>query len=500
MKDPKNKTKKKFKNNLCDDKMTFEQCEIAILKDSIERSEYLIASRAASNELVKQFIEIVENFIKRKKLICYGGTAINNLLPHHEQFYNRDVDVPDYDFYSSNAMEDAKELADIYYEAGYEDVEAKAGAHIGTYKVFVNFIPIADITQLNTKIFKALLKESVLKKGIHYAPPNYLRMGMYLELSRPEGEISRWEKVYTRLSLFNKYYPIISDTTTCQPINFEKQKNINDDTHEKLYLLIRDSFIEQGVVFFGGYATSLYSKYMTESEKKITKNISNFDVISDDIDKCAEKIKQDLSDENYKNVKLIRHKNIQDIIPECIEINVGNKTFAYIYKPIACHSYNKYYVNHNELKLATIDTILAFYLSYLYTNDKKYDKNRLICMADLLYKLQQRYRVEYRGILKRFTVKCYGKQETIEEMRAHKAQKYKELSNKKNSREYQEIFLKYMPGYKSDKDINKPKSDTHMNKSKKNTDKEVNTDKEANISKIFDFFNLNELNRNEIGK
>ena len=41
---------------------------------------------------------------------------------------------------------------------------------------------------------------------------------------------------------------------------------------------------------------------------------------------------------------------------------------------------------------------------------------------------------------------------------------------------------------------------THMNKSKKNTDKETTTDKEANISKIFDIFNLNELNRNEIGK
>jgi hypothetical protein len=39
-----------------------------------------------------------------------------------------------------------------------------------------------------------------------------------------------------------------------------------------------------------------------------------------------------------------------------------------------------------------------------------------------------------------------------------------------------------------------------MNKSKKNTDKETTTDKEANISKIFDIFNLNELNRNEIGK
>jgi hypothetical protein len=47
-------------------------------------------------------IKIVEDFIIRKKLICYGGTAINNILPERDQFYNKEGD-PDYDFFSSNA-------------------------------------------------------------------------------------------------------------------------------------------------------------------------------------------------------------------------------------------------------------------------------------------------------------------------------------------------------------------------------------------------------------
>ena len=37
-------------------------------------------------------------------------------------------------------MEDAIELADIYYKEGFTEVEAKAGMHFGTYKVYVNFI------------------------------------------------------------------------------------------------------------------------------------------------------------------------------------------------------------------------------------------------------------------------------------------------------------------------------------------------------------------------
>ena len=34
-------------------------------------------------------INIVEDFLKRKRLICYGGTAINNILPKKDQFYKR---------------------------------------------------------------------------------------------------------------------------------------------------------------------------------------------------------------------------------------------------------------------------------------------------------------------------------------------------------------------------------------------------------------------------
>jgi hypothetical protein len=482
-----NKTKKnKFSNYLCNDKMTFEQCELAILKNSVEKSEQLVSARLASNEVIAKFIEIVEEFIKKKKLICYGGTAINNLLPSSVQFYNRAVDIPDYDFYSANAMEDAKALADIYYEAGYTEVEAKAGVHVGTYKVFVNFIPIADVTQLNPGIFKALFKDSIMKKGIHYAPPNYLRMSMYLELSRPEGDVSRWEKVLTRLTLFNKHYPIIHDKTVCYPIHFEKIEDINTDDNEKMYIIIRDTFIDENVVFFGGYATSLYSKFMTPEEKDLTKKITNFDVIAEDIEKCAQNVKDALMNENYKKIKLIKHDNIQDIIPECIEIKVDNQTMAYIYKPIACHSYNKIMIHHSEVNVATIDTILTFYLAFVYVNDKKYNIQRLICMANVLYELQQRNRLEHRGILKRFSIKCYGKQDTMEEIKAYKALKFRELSKKRNSIEYQRIFLKYTPSMDSE-----PK---HCVKSAKNKDNKTqkNTSSTDTVANIFDLnkFNL----------
>ena len=47
-------------------------------------------------------------------------------------------------------------MADIYYKNGYEEVVAQAGTHTGTFKVFVNFIPVADITQVDQPLLKTI--------------------------------------------------------------------------------------------------------------------------------------------------------------------------------------------------------------------------------------------------------------------------------------------------------------------------------------------------------
>jgi hypothetical protein len=248
---PKNK-------NICKD-LTFDDCELAILRMAIDKAEEKMGRRVVNSDDIKKIIKIVEDFIRRKNLVCYGGTAINNILPSEDQFYNKDVEIPDYDFFTTDALKDAKELADIYYKEGFEDVEAKSGQHHGTYKVFVNYIPVADITLLPKGIFNAIKKDSIRVGGILYTPPNYLRMSMYLELSRPAGDISRWEKVLKRLTLLNKHYPLKGKE--CHKIEFQRQMAHND-LSDKIYENIQNTFIDQGVVFFGGYALSMYSKYM----------------------------------------------------------------------------------------------------------------------------------------------------------------------------------------------------------------------------------------------
>jgi hypothetical protein len=425
--------------------MNFQECELAILRSAVDKAEERSGRAVANSGEVKKIINIVENFIRRKKVICYGGTAINNILPKADQFYNTEIEIPDYDFFSFNALNDSKELTDDYVKAGFLEVEAKSGQHKGTYKVFVNFIPVADITFLHKEIYKSVRKEAIKVDGILYAPPNYLRMSMYLELSRPAGDVSRWEKVLKRLTLLNKNYPLKSKH--CDDIEPFQREMINKEDEDKIFEITRNSFINQGVVFFGGYAISLYLQYMPRHLHKKLEKIPDFDVLSEDPKKTAEILRERLKDAGYKTVKIIKRNEIGEIVAPHYQIMVGADTIAFIYKPIACHSYNIITVDREKVKIATVDTMLSFYLAFLYSDRNYYDSERIVCMAQFLFEVQQRNRLQQKGLLKRFSISCYGHQETIEEMRAEKAEKFKELKDhkKKQSAEYEEYFLRYRP-------------------------------------------------------
>ena len=61
---------------------------------------------------------------------------------------------------------------------------------------------------MDSYLFTILQNNCITKNNIYYAPPNFLRMSAYLELSRPDGDVSRWEKIWKRLVLLNMYFPI----------------------------------------------------------------------------------------------------------------------------------------------------------------------------------------------------------------------------------------------------------------------------------------------------
>jgi len=600
-----------------DQKMSFEEKELEILREAVDLVEKRKGAAVIQDPKVQDIISIVEKFIADKKLVCYGGTAINNILPEDAQFYNKDIELPDYDFYSDKALDHAKELADIYYKAGYEDVEAKSGVHHGTYKVFVNFTGIADITQMEPALFKAISRDAIIKKGISYAPPDFLRMAMYLELSRPDGDVSRWEKVQKRLTLLNTHFPLKG--YNCDKIEYQRgfqgatdantgeisisrkrgatatqtrsrsrsrsrtvkrggsggsakahkreaireimkkykgleaymkhlyhgvrshEETIGDfkytvehdklthryrliATYERLfgddddyvlysmkardldadatptptptptktrsrsrerqdksspneysvnksqvsysshrekelaetdiYNIVRGVFIKNRAVFFGGYANILYSRYMPKHQRRIVQKIPDFDILSENPRELCDEVVRELTAHKYTDVKYTKHAGVGEVISEHYDIRVGDEVIAFLYKPLACHSYNTIRINgdddgrhgHGEsIRIATIDTMLSFYLAFIYADRVYYDINRILCMSQFLFDVQQHNRLKQTGLLRRFSINCYGKQPTLESMRFEKTAKYEELKGKRDSHEFEEWFLRYVP-------------------------------------------------------
>lgn len=431
----------------CDKGVSFEDCELAILRGAVDKIDKQQGEKLLKNPEVKEIIKIVEKFLVDTKLVCYGGTAINALLPPDDQFYDVATELPDYDFFSPNALKDAKDLADIYHKKGFSNVEAKAGMHVGTFKVFVNFIPVADITELVPELFKVIKKTSIPIGGIYYTSPNYLRMLMYLELSRPMGDPSRWEKILKRISLLNKNYPLKGENCDYIEIQrfFDPDQELPHDYPETIFRITRETLINQGVIFFGAMALQMYLRYLKQFRHQKYKNIPDFDVLSVDPKQTADILKDNLKRSGISNITIKTHKGIGEIIAPHYEVSVNKETIVMIYEPIACHSYNQIKLKGRSIKIATIDTMLSFYLAFMYINRPYYDPNRILCMSEFLFKVQQYNRLSQKGILRRFSINCYGHQETLEIMRKEKAEMYEKLKHKRGGKEWDNYFLKYNP-------------------------------------------------------
>ncbi len=367
----------------------------------------------AADPLVQSALKVVEDFLKTHSVLCYGGTAINNLLPPEDRFYNPEVEVPDYDFFSRTPQEHAMFLANKLKEIGIKNIEVKPGVHLGTFKVFADFEGVADITHLESLVFDRLWDENVTRNGIHYVSPDFLRMSMYLELSRPRGDVSRWKKVYERLLLLNKHYPIQCKAGKTSPhpeIEKERKKEF------------RRILTEEPVVLLGATAAEVHL------EKDLT-TPAMFLAEKETIEKLTK----------GRTVQFYEGSEILPPLYNVIEED-GSVQFKF-YETTACHSYHSI---PGGGKVASIPTILQFFFAYIYSaKGSSQNVANTLCIAQRMVDLAS-HKPKRRFEL--LTPKdCIGIQETKTDLRKNKSKLYEELSKDKNSAEFIQYFFTYDP-------------------------------------------------------
>lgn len=429
-----------------------------IEKDDIEKAIDVYTSmqdkKLGQSDNMLEIYDILEDFLRRKGLLCYGGLALNNILPKKSRFYE-EYEMPDYDVYSTNPPKYLNEIADIFYKRGYTNCYAASNPiHIGSYKLFINYIGILDVTHLPTILYSKLFEERILSNGISYTPVNFLRRSVYNELSNPEGDISRFDKVFSRLSLVDKHYhipvPNPAHTSDFSVLNIP----------EAAYNCLTKSIIQYGGVFFGGYAISLYSKYLhKEIGSFVNKHKQLIYAFADDPKLVIDLITDNCAKLNIK-ISHVKHDAISDVVGVHYEIVMDDKPCGVVYTPIGCHSYNIIRRDNQYVNIATIYTILHMYYSFIYIDAPYYNHNYLSCMTQCLYHIKKPSSGSH-IILKSFPVSCYGSQHTREEIFAERSELFKEFKTKPNNARLKQIFYRYSPGHiKDPKEKKETKTDT----------------------------------------
>jgi len=364
-------------------------------------------------------LAVVKNFLENHHVLCYGGTAINNLLPKKDQFYNPEEDVPDYDFFSKTPQAHSVIIANQLRAKGIASVEVKPGMHLGTFKVFADFTGVADITELDDEIFDRLWDQAEVRDGIHYVPVNFLRMSMYLELSRPHGDVSRWEKVYSRLQLLNKAYP-----ASCKKQDAKQHEELTDEQQKGVLKLLKN----EPVVLLSVSAAEIHL------DKNWTTPIGIL-AERETIERLTKGENVEVNDEN-------------DILPRRTSVmsEDGKKSLFRFYETTACHSYHEM---ENGVRVASIPTTLQFFFAYLYSGAQEENVASVLCIAQRLVdvassKAKRRFEI--------LTPKeCIGVQESFIEMKRHKAELFEELGKDRSSKKFLEYFFTYNPDDASSK-------------------------------------------------
>ena len=445
-----------------------------------ERSieEYVQIASQTSDKIIKNLtresiydpniisaLSVVSDTIKNKKSVVYGGTALNAVLPERLQFYDPEYDLPDWDFFCSDPIKIALDIADKEYELTGEETSVTTAAHEGTYKVFTAGEAIADITYVPEDVLNILRETSIVIDKIHYAGPNYLRMAAYMELSRPLGQPDRWEKVIRRISLLNIAYPIESPKhkgdfkgDTSSVLN-ERKNLIAELVSKQNTTTVRengegDIFAFVGPEVFSVIRSITYKRGTTKI--KPSQNPTGIMLMSPNIHKTAK-----LVSSLCKDAVIDTLSETGEILGEQVIIYSGKKEpgrelCTIIETRDACQGVYTVKVRSEKkiekIRIGSIESMLYIYSSLtLSKHSLSLDESQILRAIDSLIRLHITILKRQKKPLLPFTDECIGKQTTIKDMRSNKKSRIKKIITQKGktNAKYFRLNLRYDAGDKN---------------------------------------------------
>jgi hypothetical protein len=353
----------------------------------------------------KKLYDLAIDTIGNFKVLLYGGTAINDVLPEKLKFYSK-TELPDIDIFCTfNTYKLlSKKLLQVFFLNGNEISTIREALHEHTYKLMVDGLHVIDISVIDKAFFNTLSKNKLKLsfKKLYCVNIDYLKYSLHTMIAQPLQSY-KWVKIFERLVHFYKAFPI---STKLQEINTDDY--FITDLPETIFNDVTDYIKTTDFVAFGWDIISKYIKLDVKNAIPVQYIVSSIEplVVANDIVSYL------------KN----KHLTIIDTSTDHSIICYKNIKFLYIFKSHNCLSY----ITYRGRKQASIHSIIEhLYLIYFNTGN-----TTILYVTECIVKQLLKNMNSKKLLYKQFVIECYGEQKGIVTLRKDKfirLQKYKEL-------------------------------------------------------------------------
>jgi hypothetical protein len=348
---------------------------LSYIEDNREMLTMIPIEFNKDKDMITNAQNIVKNFIIDRKLIIFGGTAIDYALRLKGSSIYYDYELPDYDILSSDSVNDSYDLSEILYKSGFENVKVIRAIHVGTMRVRVNLISVADIRYIPVKYFSSIKYLEYDQMRILH--PDIQRLDLHKSLCFPmnnaprEDIFNRWERDIKRFNLYELYYPI-------------KKNKDNSKLSTKTYTLL-DNYRSDLYAFHGFAAFAIYRRELSQYIE--LRHIPQVEIQFNN-NKCELTSPTDVI-ELVTNEELEWHYHpILNIIPKK---HIKDNNVIYYYTELL--SINKI----NDKQVVTIQYLLLYFLFYyIFGNESEKDmyKNYYLYTLELIELSESQYNTE----------------------------------------------------------------------------------------------------------
>lgn len=322
-------------------------------------------------------IDVISNF----KVLLYGGTAINDILPEKLKFYSK-TQLPDIDIFCTSKTYKliSKKLLNKFSLNGNEVTTIREALHEQTFKLMVDGLYVMDISVVDEDFFNTLSKNKIKSsfRKIYCVNIEYLKYSLHSMISQPLQSY-KWVKIYERM--INLYTAFPNENTKC---DIEIDDYFITDFPQNIFKEITE-YIKTGD--FISFGWDVISKYITFDTKQtpvqyIVSSTEPSFVCNDILSYLKNK---DIHVAHTQTYSVVSYKNTK---------------FLYIFKTHNCSSY----VNHRGYRHASIHSLIQhLYIIYLDTGNATI-LQVVHCIVNMLLKNLNSKKSLYR----QFVIECYG--------------------------------------------------------------------------------------------